>query len=158
MAAINAVSPPLGSPQATPPSTPPNNPKGQLGKDEFLKMLVAQMQNQDPLSPMDGQQMAAQLAQFSSVEQLVAMNAKLDAQQASSASLVDTLGGSLTLGAIGKEVEVDPSKVTDRNGNPVPGDAIITGRVDGMRFTADGPMLTVGEYEFPFGAILSIKQ
>ncbi len=158
MAAINAVSPPLGTPQATPSSTPPGNPKGQLGKDEFLKMLVAQMQNQDPLSPMDGQQMAAQLAQFSSVEQLVAMNEKLDAQTAASASLVDTLGGSLTLGAIGKEVEVDPSKVTDRNGNPVPADAIITGRVDGMRFTSDGPMLTVGEYEFPFGAILSIRQ
>jgi flagellar basal-body rod modification protein FlgD len=158
MAAITSVTPPLGAPQATPSSTPPGNPKGQLGKDEFLKMLVAQMQNQDPLSPMDGQQMAAQLAQFSSVEQLVAMNAKLDAQQASQASLVDTLGGSLTLGAIGKEVEVDPSKVTDRKGNPVPDDAIITGRVDGMRFTSNGPMLTVGEYEFPFGAILSIKQ
>ena len=158
MAAINSVTPPIGAPQATPSSTPPGNPKGQLGKDEFLKMLVAQMQNQDPLSPMDGQQMAAQLAQFSSVEQLVEMNATLKSQQASQASLVDTLGGSLTLGAIGKEVEVDPSKVTDRNGNPVPGDAIITGRVDGMRFTSEGPMLTVGEYEFPFGAILSMRQ
>ena len=45
-----------------------------LGKDEFLKLLVAQMKNQDPLNPMDGQQMAAQLAQFSSVEQLVTAN------------------------------------------------------------------------------------
>ena len=32
------------------------------------------------------------------------------------------------------------------------------GRVDGMRFTSEGPMLTVGEYEFPFGAILAIRQ
>ena len=52
---------------------------GKMGKDEFLKMLVAQMKHQDPLNPMDGQQMAAQLAQFSSVEQLVSMNDQLDA-------------------------------------------------------------------------------
>ena len=45
-----------------------------LGKDEFLKLLVAQMKHQDPLNPMNGQEMAAQFAQFSSVEQLVNMN------------------------------------------------------------------------------------
>ena len=51
---------------------------GKMGKDEFLKLLVAQMKHQDPLNPMDGQQMAAQLAQFSSVEQLVSANERLD--------------------------------------------------------------------------------
>ena len=74
--AINATTsaPPLGTLEPTTPGVIPSNPKGALGKDEFLKMLVAQMQNQDPLSPMDGQQMAAQLAQFSSVEQLISAN------------------------------------------------------------------------------------
>ena len=52
----------------------PANPKGAMGKDAFLKLLVAQLKNQDPLSPSDGKEMAAQLAQFSSVEQLVSMN------------------------------------------------------------------------------------
>jgi flagellar basal-body rod modification protein FlgD len=52
---------------------------GKMGKDEFLQLLVAQMKHQDPLNPMDGQQMAAQLAQFSSVEQLVSANDQLDA-------------------------------------------------------------------------------
>jgi flagellar basal-body rod modification protein FlgD len=52
---------------------------GAMGKDQFVKLLVAQMSNQDPLNPMDGQQMAAQLAQFSSVEQLININSKLDA-------------------------------------------------------------------------------
>ena len=51
---------------------------GKMGKDEFLKLLVAQMRHQDPMDPMDGQQMAAQLAQFSSVEQLVSANDRLD--------------------------------------------------------------------------------
>ena len=55
------------------PRTLPTNSKG-MGQDEFLKMLVAQLKNQDPLNPMDGKDMAAQLAQFSTVEQLIAMN------------------------------------------------------------------------------------
>jgi flagellar basal-body rod modification protein FlgD len=51
---------------------------GEMGKDQFVKLLVAQMQNQDPLNPMDGKDLAAQLAQFSSVEQLMNVNTKLD--------------------------------------------------------------------------------
>jgi flagellar basal-body rod modification protein FlgD len=39
-----------------------------LGQEEFLKLLVTQMTNQDPLNPMDQEQMLAQLAQFSTVE------------------------------------------------------------------------------------------
>lgn len=51
---------------------------GAMGKDEFVKLLVTEMKNQDPLNPMDGKELAAQLAQFSSVEQLVNVNTKLD--------------------------------------------------------------------------------
>ncbi len=49
-----------------------------MGKDEFVKLLVTEMKNQDPLNPMDGKELAAQLAQFSSVEQLMNINTKLD--------------------------------------------------------------------------------
>jgi len=54
---------------------------GTLGKDEFVKLLVTQMQNQDPTNPMDGKDLAAQMAQFSSVEQLININDKLAALQ-----------------------------------------------------------------------------
>ena len=157
--AINATTsaPPLGSLEPTQPGAMPSNPKGQLGKDQFLQMLVAQMKNQDPLSPMDGQQMAAQLAQFSSVEQLVTLNETMSSAAAGQASLLESLGGSLTLGAIGKSVEVDSSQATDANGNPAPANTVLRGTVDGVRFTTEGPVLTMGQYEFPFGAILSIK-
>ncbi|MBK7642624.1 MAG: flagellar biosynthesis protein FlgD [Planctomycetes bacterium] len=45
-----------------------------LDKDAFTKMLVAQMQNQDPMAPQDNQAMVAQLAQFSSLEQMQNLN------------------------------------------------------------------------------------
>lgn len=52
--------------------------KETLDYDSFLKLLVAQMQNQDPLKPMDSTEYVAQLATFSNVEQGLKMNTKLD--------------------------------------------------------------------------------
>lgn len=49
-----------------------------LGKDSFLTMLVAQLQNQDPLNPMDGTDFSAQLAQFSQLEQLINLNDSME--------------------------------------------------------------------------------
>ncbi len=50
---------------------------GAMGKNEFVKLLVSEMKNQDPLNPMSGKDLAAQLAQFSSVEQLMNANTTL---------------------------------------------------------------------------------
>ena len=55
----------------------------ELGKDEFLTMFVAQLKNQDPLNPMQGQEFAAQLAQFSSLEQLYNVNENLQTMKSS---------------------------------------------------------------------------
>ena len=73
MPTIDTTAPVIGPAAPTQPKATTKK-NDSLGKDEFLKLLVAQMKNQDPLNPMDGQQMAAQLAQFSSVEQLVTAN------------------------------------------------------------------------------------
>jgi flagellar basal-body rod modification protein FlgD len=57
------------------PGTEPDNPSSSdVRKDEFLKLLVAQLQNQDPMNPIDNQQFLAQLATFSSLEQLISIN------------------------------------------------------------------------------------
>ena len=55
-----------------------------LGKDDFLTMLVAQLENQDPLNPMDGTDFSAQLAQFSQLEQLMNLNTSMETLASSS--------------------------------------------------------------------------
>ena len=49
------------------------NPNAILGKDDFLKLLVTQLQHQDPMNPMDDKDFMGQMAQFTSVEQLTNM-------------------------------------------------------------------------------------
>jgi flagellar basal-body rod modification protein FlgD len=56
----------------------PARPGGQISRDDFMKLLIAQLQNQDPLNPMDNQEFAVQLATFNSLEQLVGVNEKLE--------------------------------------------------------------------------------
>ena len=56
----------------------PSDPGGTLGYGDFLQLLMAQMKSQDPTSPTDSTQWVSQLATFSSVEQAVQANAKLD--------------------------------------------------------------------------------
>lgn len=71
-----------------------------LGKDDFLKLLVTQLQYQDPLNPADSAQFTAQLAQFSSLEQLGNINDNLGGLQLSQTAL----NNSQAVNFIGKTV------------------------------------------------------
>ncbi|MBU1741758.1 MAG: flagellar hook assembly protein FlgD, partial [Proteobacteria bacterium] len=69
----------------------------ELDKNAFMKMFLAQIQNQDPMNPMDATQLATQMAQFTTVEQLSNLNTtvtKLLAQQtgATNAQMINLLG------------------------------------------------------------------
>lgn len=81
--------------QATSTSAPTaTQSQTQVDYNSFLKLLVAQMKNQDPTNPMDSTQYVAQLASFSNVEQSVQINAKLDQLlQSSSLAQADALIG-----------------------------------------------------------------
>lgn len=53
-------------------------PNSELGKDEFIKILMTQLQNQDPLNPMEDKDFIAQMANFSSLEQMMNMASSMD--------------------------------------------------------------------------------
>ena len=60
------------------PATTTKGTFGDVSSNQFLKLLVAQLQNQNPLSPQDGSAFVAQLAQFSSLEQMTNISSGVD--------------------------------------------------------------------------------
>jgi flagellar basal-body rod modification protein FlgD len=93
-------------------------PGGALGKDEFMKLLIAQMQNQDPMNPMQGDQMAAQLAQFSSLEQLQQINSTLTGQSSANGTLLGAIQSNAAIGTIGHKVVAIGNQVQLGGTNP----------------------------------------
>jgi len=77
----------------------------QMGRDAFMKLLVTQLQNQDPMDPMDTKQMVTQLSDLTSVEQLVAIEGRMQALEVGVAGMSNAQVSSL----VGKNVTADTS-------------------------------------------------
>jgi flagellar basal-body rod modification protein FlgD len=101
---------------------------GLLGKDDFLKLLIGQMQNQDPLNPTDSSEYMAQMTQFSILEQVSNL---ASSQQASAANEYD----SQAIALVGRTVTY-----TRADGSSA------TGLVERVTFSSLGPTLTVGGF------------
>ena len=115
----------------------------QLGKQDFLKLLLAQLQNQDPMKPMDDTQMIAQMAQFSALEATQQLNSTI--QQANNVQTIAQAGA-----LIGKYVQADQADGTST-----------TGAVTGVNFTStDGvtsPTVLVGGKDIDYSTIRQIS-
>lgn len=111
-----------------------------LGKDTFMKLLVAQLKYQNPMSPMEGNEFLAQSAQFTMLEKLEEI-----ARGAAEQAAISGLQTSASL--LGR-------KVTWSDGNG--GEA--TGLVTGSRIDAGKAVLLVGASEVPLAAVREIHQ
>ncbi|RPI74963.1 MAG: flagellar hook assembly protein FlgD [Desulfobacteraceae bacterium] len=125
-----------------------------LGRDDFVTMFLAQLKNQDPLNPMDNKDMSAQLAQFSSLEQLFNVNTNLSA-------LTDIQNQNtelLSLGYIGKEIVAEGDKLWLMEGKSCRGsftlanqaecEMVITDQKGKLVRSVDMKTLSAGEHSF----------
>ena len=82
-----------------------------MGKDDFLKLMIEELKNQDPMNPMDGTQYASQLAQFSSLEQLTNLNDTMTASAATNSTLTQSINNMMVSNLIGKETKLSGSDI-----------------------------------------------
>ena len=103
---INSVNTTTTNNQTSTSNTSSTSAINTLDKNSFMKLLIAQMQNQDPMSPMDGTQFAAQLAQFSSLEQLQNLNTSMTTSINANYALTQSINNTLSSTLIGKNVKL----------------------------------------------------
>ena len=77
-----------------------------MGKDDFLKLMITQLKYQDPLSPLENEEFAAQLAQFSSLEQLSNLNENVLQSLDANYILTQSINNTMSAGLISKEVKL----------------------------------------------------
>ncbi|MCR4421152.1 MAG: flagellar hook assembly protein FlgD [Spirochaetales bacterium] len=111
--------------------------KHELGKDDFLKLLIAQLQHQDPTKPLEDKEFIAQMAQFSSLEQMKQVNDTL-------ALLNQGFLVNQTLALLGTEVNVQTPYGVD------------TGIVESVIFEGGIPKVSVNGNLYPTSFIFSI--
>ena len=108
----------------------------ELGKDDFLKLLITQLQNQDPTEPMENQEFIAQMAQFSSLEQMTNMSTSF-------AKMASFISSQEATGTLGKTVELNV------------GDTTTTGIVEGAT-RGDNPQILVNGMYYTLDKIAAV--
>ena len=108
-----------------------------LGQDDFLKILITQLSYQDPTAPMQDKEFIAQMAQFSSLEQMTNMSSEF-------AKLSGTLNMNSAIAMIGKNVTISS------------GETVVNGRVDEVAGTENPQVLVNGKF-YDFENIQSVR-
>jgi len=117
---------------------------GDLGKDAFLQLLVTQLRYQDPLNPQDNSEYIAELANFSSLEQMTNVVKNLE----DLGKIVNNIDSSVLVGQlssmIGKNIDwVETTESADENGNPISSSETLSGRVTSVSIVDGNPSVIV---------------
>lgn len=120
----------VNSAQQTANQTSANSKKDELGKDDFLKLLITQLGNQDPLNPMNDTEFISQMAQFSALEQMTNLNSSMTTTQAAS-----MIGKQITWAEDGEEV---------------------SGKVTAIRILDGKPNLQIGDKSVELSKVMSV--
>lgn len=107
-----------------------------VSQNTFLSLLITQLKNQDPLNPQDSSQFVAQLASFSSLEQMTQVNAKMETVLEN--SVVSMIGQTVT--------------VADQNSQT----GFVTGQVTGVVYFANGPAVQINGVDYPLSAVQNV--
>jgi flagellar basal-body rod modification protein FlgD len=102
----------------------PASQSSNIGIEDFLKILTSQLNNQDPLKPVDNQEFVAQIAQFATLEQSRQLNAKID-------SLISVQSSTQSIGLLGRSVDFSQQGQT------------LSGKVTGLALASGQPILSV---------------
>ncbi len=114
-------------------------------KNLFMKLLITQLKNQDPLSPVEDKEFIAQLAQFTSLEKLSSIDASLSSNQ--SAAIAQQ-----AVSLIGKNVTVLDPDTSNTAATQV------EGTVDSVGMLGDaGPTLKIGGKDYPMSWLVTVK-
>src|SRR5450830_1223268 len=106
---------------------------------DFLKILTAQLNNQDPLKPVDNEEFVAQIAQFATLEQSRQLNVKID-------SLLGVQSSLQSVGMLGRTVDVNLN------------DMLLSGRVTALDLSTGSPMMTITTASGAFQDSISLSQ
>jgi flagellar basal-body rod modification protein FlgD len=128
-----------GTAATTTAPTTASSASSQLDQETFLKLMVAQLRNQDPMNPTDSAEFLAQTAQFTSLEKL-----EVVADQSAQAFAAQMAFGASSL--VGRTVTY-----TDSEG------AEVTGTVSSVRFGSAGPLLGVGDAEVALDQVVTVE-
>ncbi len=136
--------------------------KNELETEDFLELLTTELQYQDPMEPMKNNEMMSQMAQFTSLEQTESMNSAIETLNSSVASLMNYQQISQASTLIGKEVTIEVPKVdgdeeesTDKGSKEQEMEQI-TGEIEKVLLSAEGPQITINGEKYPASSIQEI--
>jgi flagellar basal-body rod modification protein FlgD len=113
-------------------------PQADLGKDDFLKLLITQLSHQDPTQPLEDKEFVAQMAQFSTLEQMTNMTGELS-------KVLGLLARGQAVALLGKTVEI------------ADGQSSVSGRVEAISGNQYPQVLVGGRY-YDVTQVLSVKE